>query len=75
MFVFDAHHHDEPNQWKLATVIEITAPTQSVRTRSEKEWQGLVTAKVAWRDGSVSDNHLVQRMRYPHAADTPYVYL
>lgn len=75
MLVFDATHAAEPNQWKMATVIEITPPMQSVRTRSEKEWQELVIAKVAWHDGSVSSNHLVQRMRYPHAADTPYVYL
>lgn len=73
MFVFDPTHAElQQRTWKVATLIEITPPTGAPRTHDEI--QSLTEAKVSWLDGSVSSGHLVQRMRYLHSAETPYVY-
>lgn len=75
MWVFDPTHHDDPLKWRLATVIAIHPPTQTVKTRTSSQWQALVSAKVAWQDGSVSSGHHVHAMRYTDSASTPYVQL
>lgn len=70
MFVFDPSHAVlEERTWKIATVIEITEATGT-----HAEQQTNTHAKVAWLDGSISSGHLVQRMRYPHSAETPFVH-
>lgn len=70
--------------WKLATIININvpptrkwdlAPTGVERIRAENERRRMTTAKVQWLDGSLSQGHFVQAMRYCDSAENPRVAL
>lgn len=71
MWVFDPTHHDDPLQWRQATVLQIEIPGDGTPLRR----QARAHAKVAWKDGSVSGGHYVCTMRYLDSASTPHVQL